>query len=168
MRRNLIVSGTLVQMFGPGTARISAQIPHPIFYAAPRTLVGETKARRAETAIHIQVARVVHRSRSYQLTVGGGPSIFVVHQDLLNALQYTEAYPYDTVAFTGATLSQHSATAFGGGVQADFVKPLSRKVSWQVTGRFSYGQATFSVNGGTAKTSTGEGQVSGGIRVSFR
>lgn len=167
VRPNLIVTGTLVQAVGNGTATISAQIPHPIFYATPRSLTGTEAARRVETAIHLEFAKVLHRSSSYQLTAGAGPSVFFVKQDLLDKLQYTETYPYDSVTFTGATFSRQSKAAFGAHAQVDFSMPITRKVSWQVLGRYSYGQVKIPVNGSTAKITAGGAQVGGGIRVTF-
>ena len=167
MRRNLIVSGTLVETIGPGKASISAQIPHPIFYATPRSLAGTTTAGRTETAIHLQFAKIVHRSAKSQLTVGAGPSVFLVNQALLDQLKYDDVYPFDSVTFTGAALTGKPIVAAGANVQVDFTKPINRKVSWQITGRFSYGQVKPSVHGTTAKLPAGGGQVSGGIRVVF-
>jgi hypothetical protein len=167
VRRSLIVTGTLVQMVGRGTARISAQLPHPIFYATPRSLTGEAEARRAETAFHLGFAKILHRSATYQLTAGGGPSVFLVNQELLDTLQYDEVYPYDSVTFTGATFARHSKAAFGAHVQVDFAKPMTRKVSLQVLGRYSYGLAKIPVNGSTAKTQAGGAQVGAGLRVGF-
>ena len=167
VRRGLIVTGTLVQRVGRGPASISAKIPHPIFYATPRSLTGNAEARRAETAFHLEFAKVLHRSASYQLTAGAGPSVFFVDQELLDTLQYSEVYPFDSVTFTGATFARHSKAAFGAHVQVDFAKPITRKVSWQVLGRYSYGQAKIPVNGSTAKTQAGGAQVGGGIRVVF-
>ena len=165
--RNVIIAGTVVQMSGRGTASISAKIPHPLFYNTPRSLSGEVDARRVETALHIQFAKVVHRSRAYTLTIGAGPSVFFLKQDLLNALAYDETYPFDSVTFTGASLTRHSATAYGANLQTDFVKPFSKKMSFQVSGRFSYGEATFSVNSASITSKAGQGQVSGGLRISF-
>ena len=167
VRRNLIVAGTLVQTVGRGTASISAQIPHPIFYATPRSLTGATAARRAETAFHLEFARVLHRSSSYQLTAGAGPSVFFVDQELLERLQYDEVYPFDSVTFTAATFARHSKSAFGAHAQVDFSMPMTRKISWQVLGRYSYGLAKIPVNASTAKTQTGGAQVGAGLRVGF-
>ena len=165
--RNLIVTGTLVQVVGRGTASISAKLPHPIFYATPRSLTGDAEARRVETAIHLEFAKALHRSASYQLTAGAGPSVFFVNQELIDKLQYGEVYPFDSVTFTGATFARHSKAAFGAHVQVDFAKPITRKVSLQVLGRYSYGLAKIPVNGVTAKTKAGGAQVGGGLRVNF-
>lgn len=167
VRRNLIVSATLAATFGPGTAAVSADIPHPIFYATPRTLSGETTARRTETALHIEVAKVLHRSRSYTLTFGVGPSVFFVKQALLDQLEYDETYPYDTVTFTGASMTDVSASAFGAHLQVDFAKPFRRSLSWQVSGRYSYGEAKLKRSETTTRTKAGQAQVSAGLRASF-
>ncbi len=165
--RNLIIAGSVVQISGRGTAGISAQIPHPLFYNTPRSVSGEADARRVETALHIEFAKVVHRSRAYTLTIGGGPSVFFLKQDLLNQLDYDETYPFDSVAYTGASMTRHSATAYGAHLQGDYVKSFSKKLSWQVSGRYSYGEAKLEVNGATVKAKTGQGQVSGGLRIGF-
>lgn len=165
--RRLVVSGALVRLSGPGTASITASIPHPFFYGQPRALSGESTAERVETAVHLQLGRVVHRGRRVNVTLGAGPTYFVVRQDLLTALKYDETYPFDTVTFTGATFDRRTSKAFGVNGAVDIFGPITRRASWQVTARVSHGSADFTNGTTTTKASAGHGQVSGGIRLGF-
>jgi hypothetical protein len=167
LRRNLLLSGSIVGAFGRGTANVSAEIPHPILYARPRSLTGEVTSERIDTAIHIVVGRVLHRSAGYELIVGAGPSFFIVKQQLLDRLEYDETYPYDEVRFTGATVARHMAQAFGANGEVDFVKPFSRTAALQVTARYSYGLAKFDVGDSRIESETGQAQISGGLRLAF-
>lgn len=71
------------------------------------------------------------------------------------------------MTFTGASLTRHSTTAYGANLQADYVKSFSKKLSWQISGRYSYGQATIKVNSASIKSKAGQAQVSGGLRIAF-
>jgi hypothetical protein len=148
-----------------GTATIDAQIPHPLYYNQPRTLTGETAADRGDTAVHAQIGFSAYTSRHLQVVIAGGPSYYWVEQEFLDQLSYTDAYPYDTVTFTGATTVKETAHAFGGNVEATALVPLSRLIAVQVSGRYLIEDVNFAAAGAPDVTSSGQFGV--GVRVRF-
>jgi len=163
--RRVTLGGLFVMRSSTETATVEAQIPHPIFYGAPRTLEGSFDSAGTEMAAHLQVGLAVYSSPRFGVVAAGGPSFYRVTQDLLDQLSYTETYPYDSVTFTGATTRKENADAVGGNVQLDAIVSLSRRVSWQTSGRWGFGSVTFEGTTGTVKV--GQGQVSTGIRATF-
>jgi hypothetical protein len=144
---------------------ISAQIPHPFYFNQPRTLTGQTSANRSETAIHAQLAASAFTARHLQVILAGGPSFSWVQQDLLDQLSYSDAYPFDTVTFTGATMGTEHAHGFGGNVEVTGLVPLSRGAAVQVSGRYVFANVTFESAG--VPDVKGEGQIGVGFRFRF-
>lgn len=163
--RRLTFGGLFVMRSSSNTAAVSAQIPHPFFYGTPRTLEGSFDSTRTEMAAHAQVGITLYRSPRFGLVAAGGPSFFRVTQDLLDQLPYTETYPYDTVTLTGATTKSETVRTIGGNAQLDALVSLSRRLSWDTSGRWSLGSVEFEGTSGRAKV--GQGQVSTGVRLTF-
>jgi len=163
--RNLTLGGLFVMRSNTDTATVTAQIPHPIFYGQPRTLEGSFDAKSSETALHIQVGYAFYTSPRFALVFAGGPSFYWLQRDLLDQLSYTEAYPYDSVTFTGATTRSETENTVGGNVQVDGLVGLSKNLFWQTSGRWGFGSVTF--DGASGSTKVGQGQISTGIRVTF-
>lgn len=100
-------------------ADIQADIPHPFFFDQPRHISGsdDTTARR-ETAVNLQLRVVVPIRSRLDLTLFGGPSRWLVQQELLDGVDYSQQYPYDTAQFVAARTHQERVQAWGynGGV----------------------------------------------------
>ena len=61
----------------PRTADVSASIPHPFLFNAPRTVTGTVAdVPRQEFALHMDAAWVVPAGRKTQIAIFGGPSYF--------------------------------------------------------------------------------------------
>jgi hypothetical protein len=147
------------------SASISAQIPHPFFYNQPRTLTGQTTANRADTSLHVQIGYSAVNVPHLQVILAGGPSYSWVQQDLLDQLNYTDVYPYDTVTFTGATMRTETAHGLRGNVDGTVLVPLSRAVAIQGSVRYLFGTVSFATAG--VPPVTGSGQVGVGVRLRF-
>ena len=99
---------------------VSAQVPHPFFFNRPRPVSGDAGGlQRDETAAHLQVLWMIPLRNRLQLSVAGGPSWFVVGQDLVSDVTITQAYPYDTATFAAATTVHRSASRLGFNAAAD-------------------------------------------------
>ena len=115
-----------------GTAATTSSLPHPLLLSRNRTLAGEAAGiSREETAVHVLVQYALRLTPRLQLTVMGGPSRIGVTQTLVREVNYSEAYPYDEVQFTGvdADAVDGSAVGFHAGVD----------VSWMLTRTFGIG-----------------------------
>ncbi len=180
----LIVDGGLVvrvgrRGFGVGAAvssfarsqpaSVTGAIPHPFFFNTPRTLVGTTSPlARRETVLHAQAA-FVSRSKRRDIVVAGGPSFFHVSQELVADVTYAEAYPYDTVAFSGATIAKASASAIGFNAGVDVGVKLSKAFGVGGLVRFSRAMVNLPLARTTAGVNLDAGGVlaAAGVRVFF-
>ena len=148
-------------------ATVSAASPHPFYFNQPRTVTGAFDAARTETDVHVQVNVALLTTRRLHVIVGGGPSIFVVKQALLDTLSYDSTYPFDTATFAGTTTTVRSKKGYGGNAELDVVAPLTRHVALQVLGRWSRGTVDFTDDVLKARSRAGNAQVGAGLRLSY-
>ncbi|HEU4687452.1 MAG TPA: outer membrane beta-barrel protein, partial [Vicinamibacterales bacterium] len=165
--RNLAVGGGLARFSTSTPTTINAQIPHPFFFNQPRSVTGEFEGDRSELAVHIQAKWLVPVNDKFLVTIFGGPSFFQVEQTIVNDIDYTESYPFDTATFTGAITDSQSESAIGFNVGGDFAYYFSNQVG--VGGVVQYSGATveMAVPSGTADVKAGGLQVGGGLRLRF-
>ncbi len=121
-----------------GAAALDGQIPDPFLFNQPRTLTGSPSGlTRNETAVHLQVLYVLPLSRAVTLTLSAGPTLARVRQDLVTAVRYDEAYPYDAVTFRSVATTRASASAAGGHAGADVRWMFSRALGAGALVRYS-------------------------------
>jgi hypothetical protein len=165
--RNLLAAGSFSFFKDPDTAAISARIPHPFRFNDPRTLEAEASSlSQDERVVHVSAAWMTPASRRLELGVFGGPSIFFVKRDLVEDVTYSEAFPFDTVTFTRATVRDVSKTQIGVHAGVD--------VTWLFTRRFGVGgMARFTTatvdlatpSGGSLSLKVGGFQAGAGVRL---
>ena len=101
-------------------ARVSAQIPHPIFFNRDRSISGvSSPLTRSEMAVHLQAFVVVPATNSLTVMGFAGPTFFNVEQQLVTDVNFIHAYPFDTATFSGAVASRESDSTIGFNVGAD-------------------------------------------------
>ena len=162
--------GVAVSSFSKSqTAEVSGSIPHPFFFATPRSISGTTGAlEHKELVAHVQAAYVIS-SKRLDVAISGGPSFFSVSQDLVGDVTYTETYPYDTATFASATITKVSATKIGFNAGVDFGIKLSKNVGVGALVRFSRASMSFPLAGTASGVSADAGglQAGGGVRFFF-
>jgi hypothetical protein len=149
-------------------ANVTASVPHPFFFAKPRSVAGTTPSTRRETAGHIQAVYLLP-GRRLNVMIFGGPSLFSIRQTLVTDVVYSETYPYDTATFSSAqTASSTSKTAIGFHAGVDVAWMFSRSLGVGGTARFARAQATLNATNNPAlKVDAGGLLVGGGIRLAF-
>jgi hypothetical protein len=163
------VGAALSSYGGERDAAISGSFPHPFFFNSPRSLTATVaNLERSELAAHIQAAYVIASSR-FDVAISGGPSIFRVSQDLVSNVVLAETYPYDTVAFTSATVVKGERTSVGFNVGADVGYKLSRNFGVGGLVRFSRATPSLPLAGSASDVSVDAGglQIGGGVRLYF-
>jgi hypothetical protein len=106
----------------------TAALPHPLFVDRPRTATGAmASASTSETAVHFGLSLSATRG-GFTARLSGGPSYFLAEADLVERVDYTHEYPYDTVEVTGVSGSVVKGDAVGG--HADLT--LERRISGRV------------------------------------
>ena len=84
------------------SSRVSARVPHPMFFGRDRSISGTIPLTRDETAVHSQALAIVPATRSVTVTLFGGPTFLTVEQGLVTDVRFTHAYPYDGAEFSDA------------------------------------------------------------------
>jgi len=165
--RNLGAGFSVSNLSSTGDAEIVAKIGHPFFFDQPRTVTGQGAISHNEATLHAYAVYMI-ATRRVDVALEGGASYFRISQDLVSNVAFTEEYPYDTAAFTTATIVQVITSRVGYNVGGDVTWKLSRH--WGVGGlvRFARARVPFSVsNVDAGEVDVGGLQTSGGLRVSF-
>jgi len=148
-------------------ASVEAKLPHPFFDNQFRTVDGTVSAERHELNVYPTVGWLVPLSSSVSLAVNAGPSIMTVKQGFVTDVKFSEAYPYDTATFTGATVKDSSKTAVGIYAGADVSWMFSKHAG--VGGAVQFSRATVKEKLGdrTVSIDAGGAQFGGGVRFVF-
>ena len=160
------VAGT--KFSAAGDADVTAKIPHPFFFSQPRSIAGTAALTRDETTVRIELVFHSAPGKKLQFTGYVGPTYFSVKQDLVDAVTYTDAYPYDTATFGHAATKQASTSKWGfaGGADVSYYFTKSIGVGAMVT----IAKASMSVkasDGSPVDLTAGGTQAGGGLRLRF-
>lgn len=161
------VAGSGGRMKGSGA--VTARIPHPFFFDKHREISGsEGGLDRTETAVHLQGAYLWPVGDHFLVVVSGGPSLFVVDQELTTTIRFSEQFPFDTATFTGVDVKKvrEQRVGFNAGVDATY--RLARHIGVGAIVRFS--RATVELDKGQeSRISVDAGglQAGGGLRILF-
>jgi hypothetical protein len=164
------VGVTVSRFTATNDAAVTAAVPHPFFFHAPRAIAGTAAGlERDELVTHVQAVYTLRPSAKVDIALSAGPSFFHVRQAVVTAVSFTDTYPYDTAAFTGASSRNVSGDAAGFNVGADTSWRLSRHAGLGVSARFSRATLSPAMPDGTAPVSIDAGgvQLAGGLRLYF-
>jgi opacity protein-like surface antigen len=154
---------------GNADSNITASIPHPQIFDAPRTATFDTAdTNHSERAAHFFIAYLFPVNDSFEARVFAGPSVINVHHDLVSAVSFTEAAPFTSVTINGTTNDEASKTvgAFHFGVGGTYAVTDR----FGVDGFFRFARRTVDLPGvgsGTAEIKAGGAQFGVGLRVGF-
>jgi len=145
-----------------------AELPHPLFFNRDRRVSGDlTGFSYKETAVHVDLV-YVGTSGSLDFNLFAGPSFIKVESDLLDQLQYSQAYPYDTVTVTGtpARAFTDNPVGFNAGMSLDY--RFGQRLGLGAKVRFSRAKASLQpASGQKVDLDAGGLQVGLGARVFF-
>lgn len=126
VRKNLGVSVGYTSFSAGRSADVTGQIPHPFFFNQPRTISGTASLERKETAVHLRATLSSRPGKRLQFTASAGPAFFSITQTLIDAVSYTDAYPFDTATFSSATTRRVSKSKTGVGAAVDIAYYVSK------------------------------------------
>ena len=167
--RSLGIGVGITRFSKSGQASVTGKIPHPFFFNQARSVEGEAGGlKREELAFHIQAMAIVSGGERLSLAVFAGPSFFNVKQGIVQKLQYSQQYPYDTATFSGVDTDTPSESTIGFNAGADVGYFFARHVGIGGVIRFSRASVDFtSIDGETLEADAGGVQAGAGLRLRF-
>jgi hypothetical protein len=147
----------------------SAAIPHPLYFERPRPASGTTAGQSyRETVSDLDLVFVPTSNRHREIHIFAGVSLFKVRADLIDHIQYTQAYPYDTVSAVSAPMAAVQDNPVGFNLGAGLDQKLGGHFGLGVYGRYSRARAILRPSPGNALgLEAGGFQVGGGVRLFF-
>lgn len=150
------------------SASVSAAVPHPILFNAPRTVEGSVNdVAHNEQNVHVDLMYALPVS-AVDVKVMGGPTFFSLKQDFVSGVTVSETYPFDTATFASATTKQLSNTAVGFNAGVDISRALTPQLAVGGLIRYSRGDVKFDDPAiGQQTVKAGGLEVTGGVRIRF-
>lgn len=170
IRRNYGVGVGFTRFSNTSDAPVQATIPHPIFFDQPRTVnTAAAGLQHSEVAINIFGLWMIALSEKTDLAVFGGPSIFMVSQDLVSGvtIPLPETPPFTPVVTP--QVSQADGNAIGFNVGVDWTYMLTPQIGAGGFARFSGGPtADVSAGDQAVDVRVGGFQIGAGVRIRFK
>jgi hypothetical protein len=152
---------------------VDLSIPNPLVANAPLTLSAlVSDLDRNEIGVHIQALYALSLGRRTRLIMSGGPTVFVMTQDLVDSVAFERLPGFTGIQFADADIRDDRNESIGFNVGAD--------VMWTLTSHFGvgtlarYSRATMTLSAGSASgvdrsidVHAGGLHLGGGIRVLF-
>jgi len=165
----LSVGLAITRTSGEISAPLTASIPHPRIFDAPRTATLDVAdANHSETGFHFFASYLFPVTPMIDVRVFAGPSVYNVSHDLVSAIEFEEAEPFTSVTLTGTTLDERSETVAAFHVGAGATYHLTDRFG--IDGFFRYARRTVdvaAVQSGEVEIKVGGAQLGVGVRVGF-
>lgn len=149
-------------------ASITAMIPHPLEFAAPRSVQGSMDGvAHDEHNLHVDLMYPLPL-HAVDIAVMGGPTFFSLKQDFVSNVTVNETYPFDTATFASATATRLSKSAVGFNAGADVTRPLTPRVGVGALIRYSRANVKFEGSDVAHQTVKAGGvEATAGVRIRF-
>ena len=162
--------GGAVEAFNRETpGSLTASIPHPFFFGVPRVAsIDVPGLDQTQVGLHFQARGLWFVGSHVHVSVGGGPSLFLVKQGFVTDITPVETYPYDTVTIQIVDTSEGSAWGFGFNVNGDVAYYFTRRVGVGAAAQYSQADVTIDgPDGASVEVRAGGLTVGVGLRVRF-
>lgn len=166
--RRLSVGVAVTSFSANGSADITGRVPHPFFFDTPRSIAGTAALERKETAVHLRAVVSSPPGRRLQAAAFAGPVFFSVSQTLVDTANYSDAYPFDSAAFTSATTRRVSKSKTGFGAGADVAWYFTKNLGVGFSASFAGGSFDLrAVDDSRVAVKAGGGLAGLGLRIRF-
>jgi len=157
-----------VNRSGGGT--FAASLPHPLFFNQHRKVDGSLDGYDyTESAGHLDLV-AIRASGAFEFAVFAGATKFSVKTDVVERLQYSHSYPYDSVTVTGTPKKRFSQSPMGFNVGGRLDYGLGRAKRVGLGLQLRYSRASVEIvpaEGSTLKFDAGGLQLGVGARLFF-
>lgn len=132
---------------GKESVAIHASIPHPFYFNKFRDAQSQDSSFKfTEMSIDADILVVLIQGKKLPVYAFGGLTIFSIKYDLVNKIQWSETYPYDTAQITTLTKEQDKVTRAGLNIGVIVNYMLSERAG--ICGIISYSRQRYEVPGG--------------------
>jgi hypothetical protein len=166
--RNLLAQVSYARFRDTQAAAIAGEVPHPFFFSQPRAIAGDSPAlKQQEQSFHVAAAWTFPVTKHLDVSVFGGPSVYLLKRDLIANVTYADNYPYDSATFSQATVERVSTRDLGFHAGADVTWLFTRSVGVGAVVRFTRASVALDspANAGTVSLDLGGLQFGGGLRL---
>lgn len=150
------------------TGSLTSGIPHPLYFERLRQVRADLNGMNyKETAFHVDLV-VTGRRGSLEYAAFAGASFFKVQADLVDRLQFTQSYPFETVTLTGTPTARFDdrPVGFNGGASIEF--HLANHFGLGAHARYSRAKVELVPSQGNSVSFDAGGlQVAAGARIYF-
>lgn len=152
-----------------GGAAVTGSVPHPLFFNRPRTATFNfTDLEHKQTGVHFQAVWVMPITDVIEVSVFGGPSVFMVDQGIVTGATPTEiAAPFNVVEIASAAIGAVSETAVGGNVGVDVTYLVTEQLGAGIFARWAGASVDIPATGGSQRIDVGGAQFGIGVRARF-
>jgi hypothetical protein len=145
-----------------------ASLPHPLHLGRPREVEGSVDGLSyTERAVHLDLAWRRSDGR-LRYAVFAGPTWASATAELVQGVQYQQAYPFDTVQVTGVTRGTYTGHGFGFNAGAELGWQVGAHAAAALLVRYHRANADLPDAAGGVTLQAGGLQVGAGIRWLFR
>jgi hypothetical protein len=160
--RNLLAGVTFSRSSSDSNVALTASLPDPVFFDRPRSVSStQSGAQHSENVIHLSAIWMIPVANKLDVGVFAGPSIFMVKQDTIGALDVTEPGPTVSVPFT-----EVKKTTAGINLGVDLQYLVRNNVA--VGGLLRYAWGSADIDGASDSLGVGGLQIGAGIRYRFK
>jgi hypothetical protein len=155
---------------GTNDAAVAGTIPHPLFFAQPRTAsLTVPGLDTRETAVHLQAVLFVPFVEKVDFMFAAGPSFFNVQQGFATGISISEVPPaYNALQVDGVEITQLRRNGTGFHVSGDVTYSITEAIGAGLLLRFTRATVEFPfADGSTVELTPGGLQVAAGIRLRF-
>jgi hypothetical protein len=166
---NVAVGLTISRVRSSGDARVSASLPHPVQFGAPRSAQLTSTSDHNARTVHLQALWTIPIRERFDVTVGAGPSFHSVRQELVTEFFFAEGpEPFRSVTPTGTTQVNRTESAVGFTLGVDGTYMLTPRLGAGLTLRYSGGSVDLPGAGAeTVSVDAGGFQAALGVRLRF-
>ena len=145
----------------------NVSIPHPLRFDSPRTAENTGSYKLTENAAYLNFI-LSFPFNKLSLDLFGGPTYFLTNAQLINQINFSDTYPYQTVNISAATETiKKNVFGFNAGASLNFYFASSFGIF--LNAQFFTGSADFDLSGDlpSLKVSLGGLKAGGGLKILF-
>jgi len=126
------------------SADYAATIPHPLLFNTGRDAENNSSYTLQENAIYLNLVLFIPFSK-FSFDISGGPAYFLTTAELINEIEFSDSYPYETVSISAnSTKIKKNIFGFNAGATLNFY--IIKNLGLFLSSRYLSGSSDFKPN----------------------